>query len=54
MTRLLVFVLCIVDEENSAMGYIYEGMELANRHIRQQYGSVEAKYAPIWDIIDQL
>ena len=34
------------------MGYIYEAMDLAKEAIKKRYGDEEAKYMPLWDIID--
>ncbi|XP_059072695.1 uncharacterized protein LOC131873658 [Cryptomeria japonica] len=49
----LVVLLCVVDGEKPAMGYIYEGMDRAKEGIRSAYEGDESKYRPIWDIIDR-
>ena len=35
-----------------AMGYIYGAMDLIKDAIKIRYGDEEAKYMPLWDIID--
>jgi hypothetical protein len=35
------------------MGYIYEVMDLAKEAIKRRYKDEEAKYMPLWDIIDE-
>ena len=42
----------MVDGDKPAMGYIYEAMDLAKEAIKRRYGDEEAKYMPIWEIID--
>ena len=42
----------IVDGDKLAMGYIYDAMDLAKEAIKRRYGDEEAKYMPLWDIID--
>ena len=42
----------MVDGDKPAMGYIYEAMDLAKEAIKRRYGDEEAKYMPLWDIID--
>lgn len=42
----------MVDDDKPAMGYIYEAMDLAKEAIKRRYGDEEAKYMPLWDIID--
>ena len=42
----------MVDGDKPAMGYIYEAMDLAKEAIKRRYGNEEAKYMPLWDIID--
>eukprot|EP00253_Pinus_taeda_P010443 PITA_10443 len=48
----VVRVLRMVDGDKLAMGYIYEAMDLAKEAIERRYGDEEAKYMPLWDIID--
>eukprot|EP00253_Pinus_taeda_P036021 PITA_36021 len=48
----LVRVLRMVDGDKPAMGYIYEAMDLAKEAIKGRYEDEEAKYMPLWDIID--
>jgi len=42
----------MVDGDKIAMGYIYEVMDLAEDAIKRRYEDEEAKYMPLWDIID--
>lgn len=49
----LVKILRIVDGDMPAMGYIYEGIEMAKFTIKVFYKGVEEKFMPIWDIIDR-
>jgi len=42
----------MVDGEKPVMGYIYESMDVAKEAIKTKYGNEEAKYMPLWDIID--
>ena len=42
----------MVDGDKSAMGYIYEAMDLAKEAIKRRYGDEGAKYMPLWDIIN--
>jgi len=43
----------MVDGDRPAMGYIYEAMDLAKEAIKRRYiRDEEAKYMPLWDIID--
>ena len=42
----------MVDGDKLAMGYIYQVMDLAKQAIKRRYGDEEAKYLPLWDIID--
>ena len=42
----------MVDGEKPVMGYIYESMDVAKEAIKAKYMNVEAKYMPLWDIID--
>eukprot|EP00253_Pinus_taeda_P035984 PITA_35984 len=48
----LVRVLRMVDGDKPTMGYIYEAMDLAKEAIKRRYGDEQAKYMPLWDIID--
>eukprot|EP00253_Pinus_taeda_P017474 PITA_17474 len=48
----LVRVLRMVDGDKPTMGYIYEVMDLTKEAIKRGYGDEEAKYMPLWDIID--
>eukprot|EP00253_Pinus_taeda_P003573 PITA_03573 len=48
----LVRVLRMIYGEKPAMSYIYEAMDLAKEAIKRRYGDEEAKYMPLWDIID--
>ena len=43
----------MVDGEKPIMGYIYESMDLAKEAIKTKYMNDEAKYMPLWDIIDE-
>eukprot|EP00253_Pinus_taeda_P018293 PITA_18293 len=49
----LVKVLCLVDGERLAMGFIYEAMDQAKEQIKAVYKDRVAKYGPIWAIIDE-
>eukprot|EP00253_Pinus_taeda_P021949 PITA_21949 len=49
----LVKVLCLVDGERLAMGFIYEAMDQAKEQIKTVYNDRVAKYGPIWAIIDE-
>eukprot|EP00253_Pinus_taeda_P033596 PITA_33596 len=48
----LVRVLRMVDGDKLTIGYIYEVMDLTKEAIKRIYGDEEAKYMPLWDIID--
>eukprot|EP00253_Pinus_taeda_P033588 PITA_33588 len=48
----LVRVLKMVDGDKPVMGYIYGAMDLKKEAIKRRYGDEEAKYMPLWDIID--
>ena len=43
----------MVDGEKPVMGYIYESMDVAKEAIKEKYMNEEAKYMPLWDIIDE-
>eukprot|EP00253_Pinus_taeda_P027334 PITA_27334 len=51
-TEPLVKVLRLMDGEKPAMGYIYEGMDMAKEAIKTFSKGNESKYLPIWQIID--
>ncbi|KAL4204195.1 hypothetical protein AMTRI_Chr01g108540 [Amborella trichopoda] len=48
----LVKVLRLVDADKPSMGFIYDVMERAKNEIAENLGDDAAKYAPIWEIID--
>eukprot|EP00253_Pinus_taeda_P009421 PITA_09421 len=52
ITKPLVKVLRMVDEEKLAMGYIYEAMDQAKDKTRATSKDRLAKYGRIWEIID--
>eukprot|EP00253_Pinus_taeda_P004553 PITA_04553 len=52
VTDSLVRVLRMVDGDKLTMGYTYEAMDLAKEVVKRRYGDEEAKYMPLWDIID--
>ncbi|XP_022156081.1 uncharacterized protein LOC111023053 [Momordica charantia] len=49
----LVRVLRLVDGDKPAMGYIYEAMDRAKEAIKSGFNGNEAKYRPIWEIVDK-
>ncbi|KAL4201522.1 hypothetical protein AMTRI_Chr02g216550 [Amborella trichopoda] len=48
----LVKVLCLVDANKPSMGFIYDAMERVKNEIAENLDDDAAKYAPIWEIID--
>ncbi|XP_020530668.1 uncharacterized protein LOC110008320 [Amborella trichopoda] len=48
----LVKVWRLVDADKPSMGFIYDVMERAKNEIAENLGDDAAKYAPIWEIID--
>ncbi|KAL4181698.1 hypothetical protein AMTRI_Chr12g272390 [Amborella trichopoda] len=48
----LVKVLRLVDADKPSMGFINDAMERAKNEIAENLGDDAAKYAPIWEIID--
>ncbi|KAL4198766.1 hypothetical protein AMTRI_Chr03g47640 [Amborella trichopoda] len=48
----LVKVLRLVDADKPSMGFIYDAMKRAKNEIAENLSNDAAKYAPIWEIID--
>ena len=42
----------MVDGDKPAMGYIYEAMDFSKEAIKRRYEDEDAKYMPLWNIID--
>lgn len=55
ITNPLISVLQRIDgHDNAPMGFLYDAMDRAKEAIKRNLGSEEARYLPLWSIIDEI